>query len=312
MSFFPVRKISLLVLIAALVLLPFIFPSKYQLSILILIGINAITCVGLNMLVGTAGQISLGHAAFFGIGCYASAILTGDYGWNGLAAMGAGCAAACILAALVGWPILRLKGHYLAMATLGVGIVIYLVLVHEIGMTGGPDGHPVKSIVVFGQRLRGEWTWYWIVASALLISVWAAENLSSSPWGRALRAMNASEHASEAVGINVHVLKVVIFVTSAGLASLAGSLYAYSYALVTPDQAGFLHSVELVVMIVLGGLGSVYGSIVGAAIMVALPQLLTAVKDYEQLVFGLILIVVVFVMRQGVVPTLAALARVKL
>jgi branched-chain amino acid transport system permease protein len=305
MPFLPLRKLPLLALAIILIALPIIFGNKFQLSILILVGINAIICIGLNLLVGNTGQISLGHAAFFGIGAYASAILTGDYGWSVFAALAAGLIVSCGTAALVGWPILRLKDNYLAMATLGVGLVIYLVLVHEIGLTGGPDGRAVKSVVLWGTRIHSEAAWYWIIAGVLFLSVWGAENLASSPWGRALRAIHASEHASAVVGIDVHQLKVTVFVVSAGLASLAGSLYAHAYAFVTPDQAGFMHSVELIVMIVIGGLGSVYGGIAGAAIVVILPQLLTVVQDYEQLLFGLLLMSVAFFMRKGIVPTLA-------
>jgi branched-chain amino acid transport system permease protein len=306
MPFLPKRRMPLAVFGLILLLLPFVFTNKYQLSILILVGLAAIVCVGLNLFVGTAGQISLGHAGFFGIGAYASAILTGDFGWNGFAAIAAGIAISSLLAAAVGWPILRLKDHYLAMATLGVGIVIYLLLVHQIGLTGGPDGRPVSSLRFLGERVRGEWTWYWIVAGVLFVCTWAVENISSSPWGRALLAVHGSEYAAASSGIDVHRLKVAAFAVSAGMASLAGSLYAHSFAFVTPDQAGFLHSVEFVVMIVVGGLGSVYGGIVGAAIVVMLPQLLTALKDYEQLAFGLLLIVVVCFMRRGIVPSLAA------
>lgn len=305
MYFLPKQPARLLLFAAIIVILPFIFTSKFQLSILLLVGINAIVCVGLNLLVGNTGQISLGHAAFFGIGAYANAILTGDHGWNALAAASVGLILSCTIAVAVGWPILRLKDNYLAMATLGVGLVIYLVLKHELAITGGPDGRAVKSVVVAGTRLRGEATWYWIIAGALVLSVWMAENLSASPWGLALRAIHASEPASAAVGINVHALKVAVFVFSAGLASAAGSLYAHAYAFVTPELSGFLHSVELVVMIVIGGLGSVYGGVIGAAIVVILPQVLTVAKDYEQLVFGLMLVLIAFVMRQGLVPTLA-------
>ena len=192
------------------------------------------------------------------------------------------------------------------MATLGVGVVVYLVLVHEVGLTGGPDGRPLSSAVVAGVRLRGEATWYWIVAGALFLAVWAAENLSASSWGLALRAVHASEAAAAAVGIDVRRQKVMVFVVSAMFASLAGSLYAHAFAFVTPDQSSFLHSVELIVMIVIGGLGSVYGGIVGAAIVVLLPQVLTVMQDYEQLLFGLLLMGLAFVMRGGIVPTLAA------
>lgn len=306
MSFLPRRPLPLLILAVILVLLPFVFTSKFQLSILLLVGVNAIVCVGLNLLVGNTGQISLGHAAFFGIGAYASAVLTGDHNWNAIAAAGVGIAASCAIAVAVGWPILRLKDNYLAMATLGVGLVLYLVLVQELAMTGGPDGRPVAPVAFEGVRVSSERAWYWIIATSLIISVWAAENLSSSPWGLALKAIHASEPASAAVGINVHALKVVVFVFSAGVAAFAGSLYAHAYAFVTPDLAGFMHSVEFIVMIVIGGLGSVYGGIVGAAIVVILPQILTSAKDYEQLIFGLMLMTIAFALRKGVVPTLAA------
>lgn len=309
MPFIPLRWLPLTVLAAVLVCLPLVFPGKYALSILILVGLNAMVCVGLNLLVGTAGQISLGHAAFFGIGAYASAILTVDHGWSSVPALLAGLLASCGIAALIGRPILRLKGHYLAMATLGVGLVIHLVLVREAGVTGGPDGRAVKAFAVAGLALRGEQVWYWVVASALFVTIWAAENLSCSPWGRALRAIHASENAASAVGIRVHNLKITVFVASAGLASIAGSLYAHAYAFITPDQAGFMHSVQYVVMIVVGGLGSVYGAAMGAAVLVALPHFLVSLKDYENLVFGVLLVAVPFVLRQGVVPALAALWR---
>lgn len=302
MYFLPPRPLRLLMFAAILLVLPFIFTSKFQLSILLLVGVSAITCVGLNLLVGNTGQISLGHAAFFAIGAYASAILT-DQGWSMLPAAGVGLAASCVLAFAVGWPILKLKDNYLAMATLGVGLVVYIILTHEIALTGGPDGRPVKSLAIGG--LRGEAISYWIVAGALLLSVWAAENLSSSPWGLALKAVHASERAASAVGINVHALKVAVFVFSAALATMAGSLYAHAYAFVTPDVASFMHSVEFVVMIVIGGLGSVYGGVIGAAIVVVLPQLLTAAKDYEQLTFGLMLMLIAFVMRRGLLPTIS-------
>ena len=309
--FIPQRWIALAVFGAILVALPFVFSNKFQLSILILVGLNAMLCLGLNLLVGTAGQISLGHAAFYGIGAYASAILTGDYGWNAFAAIAAGIAASGAIAAVVGRPIFRLQGHYLAMATLGVGLVIYLVLVHENGLTGGPDGRAVKPLTVFGEPVRGELSWYWIIAAVLFFAVWAAENLTHSPWGRSLRAIHASEPAAAAVGIDVRSVKVVLFVASAALASLAGSLFAHAYGFITPDRAGFLHSVELVVMIVLGGLGSIYGGIAGAAIIGVLPHVLTAFKDYENLAYGLLLILVPYFFREGLIPMLAGLARLR-
>lgn len=307
MPLFPRRILPLLLLASALMVLPFVFPGKYQLAILILVGLNAVVCIGLNLLVGTAGQISLGHAAFFGIGAYASAVLVGDCGLHPVAAMVIGALIACAISGAIGWPILHLKGHYLAMATLGVGLVVNHILVHESWLTGGPDGRPVAPFVVAGRSVQTEAGWYWVVAGTLFVAVWIAENLSSSPWGRSLRAIQASEPAAAASGIDVHRAKVTIFMASAALASIAGSLYAHAFAFITPDQAGFLHSVELVVMIVIGGLGSVYGSVIGAALIVVLPHVLTSLQHYEHLVFGVLLIAVAYSLRRGIVPSLAAL-----
>lgn len=210
------------------------------------------------------------------------------------------------LAFAVARPILRLKGHYLAMATLGLGIIISIVLNQEVGLTGGPDGMPVGSFALFGLRVKGEWAWYWLVGGCLLATVWLALNLIDSPIGRALRAVHGAEIAAELGGIDTRHYKVLVFVLSAVIASFAGSLFAHYTGFLTPDEATFLRSIEFVTMVVLGGMASVFGSVVGAAILTALPQLLTALHDYEHAAFGLILMLVMIFMPKGLVPTLAA------
>lgn len=303
------HNIGLVVLAATIVIVPWFLPNAFYFEIVILVGLNAIVCIGLNLLIGYAGQISLGHAGFFGIGAYTSAILTAQYGWPPLAALVTGMVAVGLIAFIVARPIMRLKGHYLAMGTLGLGIIISIILNQEDEITGGPDGMGVPGFNVMGWSPANEWTWYWIVGGLLFVTVWLALNLISSPVGRALRAVHGSETAAETAGVDVSHYKVLVFVVSSVLASLTGSLFAHYSGFITPDEANFFHSIELVTMVVLGGMASVYGAVVGAAILTVLPQLLTVFQDYEMMVLGAIMMGVMIFMRKGLVPTLEALWR---
>jgi branched-chain amino acid transport system permease protein len=303
-GFWTARRAGLAALALAIAVLPALLPNKFYFNMAILIGLNAIVCVGLNLLIGYAGQISLGHAAFFGLGAYASAVFSAKLGWHPLISMAAGAVMVSLLAFAVARPILKLKGHYLAMATLGLGIIISIVLNRELDVTGGPDGMPVPRIRFGDVRVRGEHTWYWIVGVALWLSVWLSLNLIESPIGRALRAVHGSEVAASTLGIDVARAKSFVFVVSAAYASIAGSLTAHYLEFVTPSEAGFLRSVEFVTMVVLGGMASTYGAVIGAAILTALPQALAAFHDYEHLVFGAILMATMILMPKGLVPTL--------
>ncbi len=270
----------------------------------ILVGLNAITCVGLNLLIGYAGQISLGHAGFFGLGAYGSALLAARYGWPPLLALPVAVAGVGALAWAIGRPILRLKGHYLAMATLGFGIIVSIVLSIEDRFTGGPDGMPVPPLAVGPWIIAGERSWYWIVAAALLAAVWLAQNLVDSPHGRALRALHGSETAAASLGIDAARHKLFVFVLSALFAATAGGLAAHYSGFVTPAKASFLHSIELVTMVVFGGMASTGGALVGAAALTTLPQLLTVLKEYEMVVLGAVLMATMIFLPRGIVPTL--------
>ena len=248
---------GLYLVIAILLVLPFIVPNSFYLDLAIRMAINAVIVLGLNLLIGFAGQISLGHAGFLGIGAYASAVLPTHFGWHPLLAMGAGAAATGLLAALVARPIFKLKGNYLAMATLGLGIIISIALRNEAQWTGGPDGMPVPAMGLFGFELTNDKQWYWVVALLLSVSVWASLNLIDSPFGRALRALHGSEVASQVVGVDVVRYKVAIFVLSAVFASMMGSVTAHYVGFVSPNFADFFHSIELVPMVVIGGMASV-------------------------------------------------------
>jgi branched-chain amino acid transport system permease protein len=210
-----------------------------------------------------------------------------------------------LVAFMVGRPILRLKGHYLAVATLGFGLLLAILFTNEARLTGGPDGMAVPRLVLFGFAVRSAQAWYWIAAATFLIGAVLALNLIESPSGRALRAIHDSEVAARVLGVDVARMKLSVFVVSAIYASVAGSYFALLNGHITPDVSGFLRSIELVAMVVLGGMGSVAGSLVGAALLVVLPQTLTLLHDYEHMALGLIVMCVMIFLRTGIVPTLA-------
>ncbi len=300
------RSGGLAALALVVLLLPLFLTNNYYYEVVILVGLNAIVCVGLNLLIGYAGQISLGHAGFFGLGAYGSAILTARYGWPPVGAMVATTLGVAALAYLIGRPILRLRGHYLAMATLGMGIIISIVVTTEDRYTGGPDGMAVPALTAFGLKLAGEHLWYWVVGGALLVAVWLALNLVDSPHGRALRALHGSEVGAEVAGIDSARHKVRVFVISAVYASIAGSLAAHYSGFITPSKVTFFHSIELVTMVVFGGMASTFGGVIGAAVLTTLPQALTVFKEYEMVVFGAVMMLTMIFMPKGLVPTIAA------
>jgi branched-chain amino acid transport system permease protein len=299
------RLASILAMAAIVALLPLFFPSAYYYRVAALVFVFALAAVGLNLLMGLAGQVSLGHAGFMGIGGYAVAIGPTHLGLPSWLSFVAGAALSALVAFAVGRPILRLKGHYLAVATLGFGLLLAIVFSNEARFTGGPDGMSVPRLVLFGWPVRGAQTWYWIAAASFLIGAALALNLIESPTGRALRAIHDSEVAARVLGVDVAKKKLAVFVVSAVYASVAGSYFALFNGHVTPDVSGFLRSIELVAMVVLGGMGSVAGSLVGAALLVVLPQTLTFLHDYEHMVLGLIVMGVMIFLRAGIVPTLA-------
>jgi branched-chain amino acid transport system permease protein len=301
------HRLAVIALVAAMVFaLPPWFPSAYYYRIAALVFVFALAALGLNLLMGFAGQVSLGHAGFMGIGAYAVAIGPPQFGWPSWLGVLAGAVLSGIVAFLVGRPILRLRGHYLAVATLGFGLLVGIVFTNEARWTGGPDGMTVARLALFGHTLSSAQSWYWIAALTFIAGAILALNLIDSPTGRALRAIHDSEIASRVLGVDVAQKKLAIFVVSALYASIAGSFLALLNGHITPEVSGFLRSIELVAMVVLGGTGSVLGSLVGSAVLVVLPQALTVVHEYETMALGLAIMAFMILLRRGVVPTLAA------
>jgi len=300
------RLAPLLLLALVIAVAPSVFPSVFYYEVGASIFIAALAVVGLNLLMGFAGQVSLGHAGFWGLGAYAAAIGPTHMGVPPLAGLLIGVLLTMLIAWLVGRPILKLRGHYLAVATLGFGFLVTMVLTNESRWTGGPDGMGVPRLDVFGFVIRGSRMWYWASAGVLLVGVWLALNLVDSPTGRALRALHDSQVAAAVNGVDVARYKLTAFTISAGYASLAGSMAAFSDGHITPTSAGFLHSIELVTMSVLGGMGSIIGAVVGAGLLCALPQLLTVLHDYEQVVLGLTMMLIMIFLPLGILPSIAA------
>ena len=274
--------------------------SPHYIDLAVIIGIQTLVTVGLCLLMGYTGQISLGQAAFYGIGAYTSAVLSKTYGFSPWASMFIGATGTGIFAYLIGIPILRLKGNYLAMATLALGIIMQIVFREWISVTGGVDGIigiPYFSIggFAFDTDLRYYYLVWILCIAALLIS----RNIVNSRTGRALRAIRDNETAAQAVGINVLQLKAKVFALSAVFASLAGSLLVQYWSAVGPGPFGFLFSIRALVMAVVGGLASIWGAIFGAAAIQLLNDLLHEFGEYNVIAFGLILMLVVMFMPRG-------------
>jgi branched-chain amino acid transport system permease protein len=281
---------------------PLYFKGGYLMNVLVFVGIHTMLAIGLNLLLGYAGQISLGHAGFFGMGAYLSGILTSTYGWNPWLAMPLAAFFVGGLAFLIGFPILKLKGHYLAMATLGLGIIIYIVFNETIDLTGGPSGlSGIPNLSIGAFSFDGDVKNYYLIWTVTLATILLTLNLVNSRIGRALRAVHDSEVAARVVGVNARLLKVQIFALSALISSVAGSLYAHTMTFISPASFGFNFSIELLTMVVIGGLGSIYGSFLGAALLTLLPEFLRAAQDYDIIIYGGLLIVMVMFMPGGLV-----------
>jgi branched-chain amino acid transport system permease protein len=290
-------------------LLPVLFPDSYYVTVLgVSVLFNIILVVALNLFMGYAGQISLGHAGFFAIGAYTSAVLTAKYAWDPWIALLIGLFLTFAFSYVIARPILKLKGHYLAMATLGFGIIIHILLVQADQITGGPDGMSnIPGISVLKWEINSDLRWYFFIAPITLFSIWMSLNIGDSRMGRALKAIHGSETAALVMGVDAQQVKTQIFVFSAIITSIAGSLFAHRQAFVSPDSFSLFFSVELVTMVVLGGLGSTFGAVFGASILTMLPEFLSAFEDFEMMIYGFILMAIMIFLPQGLFVSISRL-----
>ncbi len=340
-NLYNLATVSLFVLF--ILVLPFFVNSGYHLGVLNIVGIYTILTLGLNILMGYAGQISLGHAAFFGIGAYVSGVLTtynlaekynfplflsGLLGTHIIAAIVA-ILITGFIALIIAIPTLKLHGNYLAMATLGIGFIVYIFLKEESWLTGGSDGLVgIPSLKIAGISFDTRWklmgiemdrekNFYYLIWAFTIALLIFSQNLINSRIGRALRAIHTSEVAAETLGVNVSLYKIKVFVLSAVYCSIAGSLYAHYMQFVSPGSFSFLFSVKLVTMVVIGGMASIWGAVFGAFVLTLMPENLYRVtdllqhylpsvsskikspQDLEIILYGLILMVVMIFMPRG-------------
>jgi len=290
---------------------------SYLLDLGALCGIYVIIVCGLTLLMGYTGQVSLGHAGFYALGAYIPAVLVNSFKWPLPVAIPAGVVGTGLIGLAIGWPILRLKGNQLALATLCVGIIVAQGIT-QFDVTGGAEGiFGLPQITLWG-LLAGPGAdllklyFIWAVVTACI--VWAAQ-LTESPAGRSLRAIHGDEAAAESLGIDTHAVKVKVFVASCVLAAVAGVLYAFvrSQGNLLPDEFGLMLNVQLVTMVVIGGMGSIWGSVAGGVILTALHEIISLAGSamhladtsrVEHLVFGVLLMLILILSPQGMIPGL--------
>jgi len=288
------------IFLAAIVAVGLGVSNHYYLQLLTFIGIYTILTLGLNMLMGYAGQISLGHAAFYGLGAYSSGILSAHWHWSPWLALPVAICLSVEVAFLVGIPTLKLSGYYLGMGTLGIGMIVHVVFREWSSLTGGASGLVgIEPLSVGSVSLNSGSGYFFLVWITTLVCFGVCQRVVDSRVGRALRAIHDSERAAMAVGVDTSRLKLMIFVLSAGMAALAGFLYAHLVSFISPSSFDFLMSVRLVTMVAVGGMASIWGSLLGASVLTLLPEWLHVFADYEMVVYGLILTVIMIFLPQG-------------
>lgn len=290
------------VLVAVVVFLPRFITSNYWLNLINLAISFSIACLGLNIVLGFAGQLSLAQAAFWGVGAYTSAILTTQLGLPVWAGMFAAFFVAAFCGVLLGIPTLKLSGHYLAMATIGFGIILQLILVNEIWLTKGSDGiTTIPSPWIGPLELKDPGAFFYVAAVSLILLTWGAIHLKDSRVGRAFMAIRENEMAAGATGVDTTYYKIMAFALSAGYGGFGGWMFAHSGShYISPDTFSFDQSVILLVMTVLGGNGSPIGSIVGATLLTMLPEVLRFLKDSYMMVYAAGIVAIMIFMPSGI------------
>lgn len=297
-------RIPLLLALAILVvgaLLSAVLP-EYYLRLLNLSVISAVAVIGLNFAFGYAGLISLGHAAFVGMGAYGLAILTTTYGWSPWLAMPVAIIVTAVFAGLIGFPLLRLKGHYLALATLGLNVSFYIVTSNWIGLTGGTNGIArIPELNVAGHLLSGErqFLWFGLVVLAAVAAI--AAILHVSRYGRAMIVVRDDEIASKMTGINTIVVKISAFVLSAVCAAIAGCLFACHVRFVAPEDFTYAHSITYLAMLIVGGESSIIGVVLGSILLTFLPEWLRFLGSGYLAFFGILVLGILVFLPTGLV-----------
>lgn len=293
---------ALAVLVAALIALQ----SGYFIQVAITTMIFVILSASLNLITGSAGLLNLGHAAFFGVGAYTAALLATHWGWPFWFTLPAAAAAAAAVGALVAVPTMRLTSIYFAVATLGIGEMIYVTLLNWVGFTRGPMGvRGIPAIALFG---LDSLAFALVVTAVVMLAVlWLVHRLAHSYYGNAMRALREDDACADAMGIDVGRLKLQAFSVACALAGMAGALFAHTTGYISPESFRFGESILILAMVVVGGLGSLYGSIVGAVILTVLPEALRDLGSYRMIAVGIVLFLAILFMPRGLVGEVSAI-----
>ena len=296
-----VRIMALAAVLAASLLLR----SDYATTLLIVIGLQALPAIGLALLTGYTGQISLGHAAFYGLGAYAAALIglyTGVPAWVDI------IVAALLVAGVawaMGWLVFRLQGHYLAMATLAFGIIVHVGLVEMRGLTGGPNGLTgIVPLSLFGKALTSDVAMLAVVWSVCIAAIVLSENLIRSPLGLAMRAIAESERVAGSVGNDVQSIKRIVMMLSGLFAAFAGGLYAHYIGYLSPGPFDVGFSVRLLLMVAVGGFANVWGVLFGVAFVVLIGEILKPLGAYDVIAYGILLVASVIFFPRGILHAL--------
>lgn len=315
------KWLGVLLFALAVLVFPFIITQSFYLTQATFAGIYAIIAIGLGLLMGYAGQISLGQAAFYGIGAYTTSVLTATMGWSPWLSLPIAILFPALLAFVMGYTMSRLSGYYLAMATLALGIIVHTLLVEWRGVTKGASGFfGIPQIKLFGTTLNQGIPYYYLVWFFVLVVLILSLNIVHSRVGRALRSIHDSEIASSSMGVNTGKYKMQIFILSAMFAGLAGWLFAHMSYSISPSAFTFDASILFLAMVVLGGSGSVWGALIGTLLirMVGIVVHMLGERfpfitsDFEHVIYGLILMLVVIFMPRGLFPTVVDWLKSKL
>lgn len=307
LAFLPSNWKALLLFTAAILMLPSFLRNDYFYLFFNILALNAIVVLGLNLLIGSTGQVSLGHAAFYGLGAYISAVASTTYHVPLLPAL---CIAIVLVAAaafLLALPTLRLEGHYLVMATLGFNIIVCILFGQLESVTGGPSGFPgIPKLQVGSWKIATDRDFYFFIWTSFLILFALTLNLTESRIGRALMALHEKELTAQTLAIPTYSYKVATFVLSAVYAGFAGFCYAHYVTFISPKTFDIFYSVQIVTMVVVGGMGSLWGGLAGTALLTSLPELLHQFEDLQVLLYGLILMAVLVLCPNGLFPAFAS------
>jgi len=306
--FMPKAWKALSGLAAVVCLIPFLVRNDYFFVLFNIMALNAVVVLGLNLLIGCAGQISLGHAAFFGLGAYSSAVVTTQLGWP----LWAGLVLALVVTAVFGLclavPTLRLEGHYLVMATLGFNIIVSICLNQMEPLTGGPSGLAgIPALHLGPVALNSDRRFFAFAWASFLILFAGMLNLEDSRIGRALKALHDKELTARTLGVPTHRYKVQVFTLSAVLAGFAGFSYAHYMTFISPSTFDIFYSVQVITMVVVGGPGSLWGGLAGTVFLTSLRELLHAMEDFQVLAYGLLLTLCLVYFPQGLLPAVVSL-----